>query len=121
MKQAVMVGLAMLLSGEAMASPVRAVGSCTRGSVWEMEAVRDGGRVEVELEVESFRRGQQWTVELRQNNNAPVRFTRTTRGSDGYWWVERSFANAPGNDVFVGFARNTVTGETCSGRLEWTR
>lgn len=121
MKQAVMVGLAMLLSTPAWASPVRAGGSCTGGSVWQMEAVRDGARVEVELEVESFRRGQQWTVELRQNNNAPVRVTRTSRGADGYWWVERSFANAPGTDTFVGFARNTVTGETCTGRLVWGR
>ena len=94
-------------------------GACSGASDWWMEATTiAGNRIEVELEVESGVARETWDVELYRNGRLLGRAVRTTRGADGYFWVEREVRNVQGVDAFVGIAINRVTGEVCEGQID---
>ncbi len=48
---------------------VRRSGRCSAGSTWTMKAKPDDGRIEVDLEVDSNRVGQVWSVVLADNGH----------------------------------------------------
>jgi hypothetical protein len=91
-------------------------GSCTNGAVWKLKLAPRDGRIEWEFEVDSNRNGQPWSVRVTDNNVAVFNATRTTVAPSGSFSVERTSANRAGTDRFVAVARNTRTGQTCTGR-----
>ena len=97
---------------------VRSSGSCSAGSSWKAKAKPDDGRIQLEIEVDSNRVGQTWTVGITDNANAIFTGNRVTTAPSGSFSVELRSANRAGTDHFVGVARNVATGETCTARVQ---
>ena len=92
-------------------------GNCSGRADWKLKGkARDGG-FEIEYEVDSNRRGQVWAYTIRQNGVVLAQGTRTTLPPSGSFSVERRAPNTAGPDTFTATARNTVSGQTCSGTL----
>ncbi len=106
-------------AGPAMAKgggdDVRAAGHCSSTSTWKLKAKPDNGRLEIEMEVDSNRNGQKWAVSLTDNTVRIFAGNRVTVAPSGSFSVELRAANRAGSDRIVGTARNTVTGERCTG------
>lgn len=96
---------------------VRTAGNCTAGTDWKLKAKRDDGRLEVEFEADSNRRGQRWAVRLADNGVTVWSGHRTTAGRSASFSVEKRIANRAGADVITVRATNPRTGEVCRGRL----
>lgn len=96
---------------------VRASGHCSAASVWKLKAKPDNGRIDLELEIDTPRIGQAWAVGITDNRVRVFSGTRTTRAPSGSFTVELLAPNRAGADNFVGTARNTRTGETCTARV----
>ena len=113
--------LAAALSTAAPASAkggndVRTSGRCSAGSTWTMKAKPDDGRIEVELEVDSNRVGQVWSVVLADNGHRIFTGSRRTVAPSGSFELELRSANRAGADRFTGTAR-TANGEVCSASV----
>ena len=96
---------------------VRATGSCSAGSVWHVKAKPDDGRIQLELEIDTHRAGQTWTVAITDNATRIFTGNRATTAPSGSFSVELRTANRAGTDRFVGTTRNVRTGETCTARV----
>lgn len=94
-----------------------ASGKCSAASHWKMKAKPDDGRMELELEVDSNRNGQRWTVHINDNKVRIFAGSRLTHAPSGSFEVRRLTANRAGIDHFVAVARNVRTGETCVARV----
>jgi hypothetical protein len=92
-------------------------GSCSGTTDWKLKLQPEDGRIEAEFEVDSNRVGQVWSVAISDNGVRVFTGSRTTSAPSGSFEVERVIANRAGADHVVASARNTRTGETCSGRL----
>jgi hypothetical protein len=92
-------------------------GSCTGSTDWKMKAKPDDGRIEVEAEIDSNRRGQVWRWVLRHEGDVAARGTSTTTGRSGSFSIERRTGNAAGSDSFTFRATNTRGGEVCVARV----
>jgi hypothetical protein len=90
-------------------------GSCSGAADWKLKAKHDDGRLEVEGEVDSNRRGQDWRWRFRHNGSVSARGWATTRGPSGSFDVERRMVNLRGTDTIVFRARNPRSGEVCRG------
>ncbi|HEX5560119.1 MAG TPA: hypothetical protein VFX52_00655 [Nocardioidaceae bacterium] len=96
----------------------RSSGHCgATSTTWKLKAKADGSRIETELEVDSNRAGQLWTVSLSDNRVRVYTGTRHTTAPSGSFSVERLLANRTGRDVITADARNAVTGQTCHGTV----
>jgi hypothetical protein len=119
---ALMVGLAMLLTlagpADAKSARVEKRGRCSGGGVWKPKSKpEDGGRLEVEFEVDTNRAGQLWTVRVTDNNATVFSGKARTGGPSGSFSIERRTANRPGRDVIR--ARATYGSRVCSGSVTW--
>jgi hypothetical protein len=94
---------------------VRTSGRCSAGTVWKLKAKPDDGRLEVELEIDSNRNGQRWSVAIADNGVRVFTGTRTTAAPSGSFEVERHIANRAGSDRITASATNPRSGERCSG------
>ncbi len=94
---------------------VRKSGHCSAATVWKLKAKPDDGRLEVELEVDSNRNGQRWSVAIADNGARVFTGSRTTHAPSGSFEVERKIANRAGTDRITALARNARTGERCYG------
>jgi hypothetical protein len=92
-------------------------GSCSGSSRWDIKAGPDDGRMEVEAEIDSNRRGQTWRWTLRHNGHVAARGASVTRGPSGSFDVERRTSNAPGTDSYRFRAVNRASGEVCVARV----
>jgi hypothetical protein len=91
-------------------------GSCSASSNWKLKlSPEDGGKIQVEYEVDSNKVGQQWRVKLFENGNRIFRGTKTTQGTSGSFTVRVLANNTAGTDSFRGHALNLASGETCGG------
>jgi hypothetical protein len=90
-------------------------GGCSDSSRWELDLEREGGRIEVDYEVDTDVAGQRWRVKLVHNGDVFFRGVRETHGRDGSFEVERRTDDASGTDCFIGRAVNKRTGEVCRG------
>jgi hypothetical protein len=111
-------GATLATAGPALArdrgNGVTANGQCSSGATWKLKAKPDdGGRVEVEFEVDSNQAGQSWAVSLRDNGDRFFAGHRTTTQPSGSFSVQRLTANRAGNDVIR--ARATHGSQTCRG------
>jgi len=98
---------------------VQRTGSCSASADWTLKAKQDDGRIEVELEVDSNRAGQTWSVRLTDNGKQVFSGRRVTQAPSGSFSIERHTANLAGVDRFRGTARNAATGETCTALLRF--
>lgn len=91
-------------------------GSCSAGSRWELSLERERGIIDIDLDLDTTRAGQTWTIRLKHDGTL---FSRITRVSDreGEIEVDRWRANTPGEDRIKFRAVNQVTGEVCRGAL----
>ena len=96
---------------------VRRAGHCSAATVWKLKAKHDDGRIEAELEVDSNRNGQRWTVAIADNGVRVFTGARTTHAPSGSFEVERTIANRRGTDRITALARNAATGERCYGSV----
>jgi hypothetical protein len=115
------VALAAALATAAPASAkggddVRKSGRCSAGSTWTMKAKPDDGRLEVELEIDSNRVGQVWSVAIADNGHRIFTGSRRTTAPSGSFEVELRTANRAGADRFTSTSR-TASGEVCSATL----
>ncbi len=118
--------LAALVAGTVAVAPlasakgsdaVRASGGCSGSATWKMKAKPDDGRIELELEVDSNRVGQVWSVIIKDNGVRVFSGTRTTLAPSGSFSVNKRVANRAGTDRFVGVATNVRSGQTCTARV----
>jgi hypothetical protein len=124
MKRTIVIGLAAL-SLAAMApsafasgggSQVRAKGSCSANSDWEMR-VEDRGSFRVRWDADSGIPGQTWTMSVSRNGSQIGSGSRVTNSRGEAEFRLRGVANPAGTDTFTGSATNPATGETCSGAV----
>jgi hypothetical protein len=92
-------------------------GNCSGASDWKLKAKPEDGGLEVEFEVDQNVNGQEWRVTLKRNGVVFFRGIRTTQPPSGSFEVERRTPNGPGEDHFVGRARNLSTDELCRGSV----
>lgn len=114
--------------GLAMAAPASAhgtgnskdSGTCSMGSTWYLQA--DGNRggeghtVEVKFRIRSDAGGQAWDWQL-LDNGAVEATGQTTTKSNGDLQERQSIKNQIGPDTVMLQATNSVTGETCQGKV----
>ena len=97
---------------------VRHAGTCTVRSTSKIKVKEeDGGRLEVELEVDQNRNGQRWGVVLKRNGSVVARTSALTKAPSGSFSVQRLIGDRAGADTVTGVARNIGTGETCTARV----
>jgi hypothetical protein len=92
-------------------------GSCSGATDWKLKLQPEHGRIEAEFEVDSNRVGQVWKVAINDNGVRVFTGSRRTTAPSGSFDVTRLIANRAGADHVVASARNTKTGEACTGRL----
>lgn len=92
-------------------------GGCSGSAVWKLKAKHDDGRIEVEYEVDSNRRGQVWRVVLWNEGRVVYTGRHTTVGRSGSFSVERRIADRPGTDDIRARARHLSSGQVCGGAL----
>lgn len=78
----------------------RLEGNCAGGLSWKMEAKPDDGRIEIKVEIDTRRSGRRWSWVLKHNGSVSDRGTTRTRGSSGYFAVERLAVDVSGPDTF---------------------
>jgi hypothetical protein len=93
---------------------VRVAGTCTGHSTSKLKlSNEDGGRIQVEFEVDQNRNGVPWNVALQRNGTQVASATATTRAPSGSFEFRRVIARASGSDRIVASA-TTASGERCS-------
>ena len=114
---AVPLGLALAVLPAAPASAgdgVERAGDCTRTSTTKIKASHDDGRIELEGEVDSNRRGQTWRWSMLDGTTRVAAGTSTTVAPSGSFSVERRIANRAGTRTLTFRASNAATGERCT-------
>lgn len=107
-------------AADAKGTDVRTSGSCSGRSDWKLKAKNDdGGKIEVEFEVDSNKVGQTWKVALKDNGTTFWSGARTTVAPSGSFTVAKRTANRAGTDQLVGRATNAATGEICRAALNF--
>lgn len=89
-------------------------GRCAHGIEWRIRAKPDDGRIEIEAEIDTDRRGQRWAWVLKHNGSVSDRGTSTTQGG-GTFEVERRSIDFSGVDTFK--LRATRKGVTCVAQV----
>jgi hypothetical protein len=92
---------------------VRVAGACSRSSSAELKLGReDGGRAELEFEVDQNRNGVPWHVTLRRNGAVVTSTVATTHAPSGSFTV-RLITRAGAGDRITALATRT-SGERCT-------
>jgi hypothetical protein len=94
-------------------------GSCSRSTDWKVKVGPEDGRLEVEGEIDSNRRGQTWRWRIVHNGSVSATGTRVTRGASGSFEVRRVLVNLRGTDAVTLYARNPRSGEVCRGTVRF--
>ena len=88
-------------------------GSCSGQSDWKLKLSPQGGRIEVEFEVDQNVVGDRWRVRIRHDGEVALATTRTMHGASGSFEARTVEPNHAGSDAFRARARNLSTGEVC--------
>jgi hypothetical protein len=117
---ALLATLAVAPAAPAKRGDVRVQGTCSGSSSSKLKLSEEGGRIEVEFEVDQNRNGVEWTVSLRHNGTRVFRGTRTTKPPSGSFELRRVIANASGDDN-VRARAVTGSGERCIASATFRR
>lgn len=101
------------------ASPAAAVQNQTScaGATVTLEAERDDGRHEVQVDIDNGQRGERWRVKLFQDGDRFVNVVRTVGGDDRDIDLDRDRRNTAGTDTYKLRAKNLRTGGACTLRV----
>jgi hypothetical protein len=91
-------------------------GRCTASSFWDLNLEREGGRIEIDLDIDTSTPGQRWKVKVTHDNRTVVNRTRAT-DREGELDLTRWVNDRRGTDRVTFRAVNSSTGETCRGSL----
>jgi len=94
-------------------------GSCSSGATWKLKASPENGRIEVEGEIDSNRRGQTWRWRMTHNGSGFASGRRVTKGRSGSFEVRRVPRNFRGADTFRFTARRVGTSQVCRGLVRF--
>ena len=94
-------------------------GSCSGSTDWKVKVGPEDGRLEVEGEIDSSRRGQTWRWRLYHNGSLSAHGLRTTSSSSGSYKIRRISVDLRGTDRFTLRARNTRNNELCVGTVNY--
>ena len=116
-----LVGVVMAAAPMASASDEDVIrrGACSGRSDWKLKVGPEGGRLEVEFEVDSNVNGQTWRVRVFQDGDRIFAGRRETRGPSGSFELEFRTRNRAGTDRFRARAVNPATDEVCVGRVSF--
>jgi hypothetical protein len=96
---------------------VRKAGTCTGSAKTKIKVKEeDGGRLEVEFEVDQNVNGRRWGVVLRKNGKVVVRRSARTKAPSGSFTVRALLADGAGADTVSGVARSVQGGQRCTAR-----
>ena len=98
----------------AKAGDVRVAGTCNRAATTKIKLGLRDGRIESEVEVDSNRNGQRWSVRMRQNGVLVHDGTAVTAAPSGSFTVRKVLANKAGTDTITAVSRNAATGQSCT-------
>jgi hypothetical protein len=90
-------------------------GACSGAARWELDAEREGTKLEVEFDVDRAAPGRTWQVHLRQDGALIADTARTTDGHGGFE-LHRLTANTAGPDTFSARAVSP-SGQVCRGAV----
>jgi hypothetical protein len=119
---AAMFGGAVLLGTLAVGTPaasakagdVRVSARCSGSTRIDLKLGKRDGGIETEVEVDSNRNGQRWTVRMRDDGVLVLNSSRVTQAPSGSFSIEKHIADRAGTDSVVAVADNPSTGEHCS-------
>lgn len=106
-----LVGTVGALPAGAKAGDVRATGTCSAGATTKMKLGLRDGRIEAEVETDSNRNGQVWSVRIRQNGVLVHDGTARTAAPSGSFTVRKVLPNKAGTDTITAATR--YGGQTC--------
>ena len=92
-------------------------GSCSGSTDWKVKVGPENGRLEVEGEIDSSRRGQTWRWRLYHNGSLSAYGLRTSSSSS--YKIRRISVDLRGTDRFTLRARNTRNNELCVGTVNY--
>jgi hypothetical protein len=94
----------------------RVSGACSGAAVSKLKAAHENGKIEVEFEVDSNRRGQSWQVVIKRGSSAVYRATKTTKAPSGSFTSRKITRNGAGVETIS--ARATGPGgQVCTAKL----
>lgn len=96
---------------------VRSAGTCSAGATWKLKAKQDDRNIEVELEVDSNRVGQRWSVGLTDNTVRVFSGVAVTTAPSGSFTVHRIIPNRAGSDTIRAVA--SFSGQVCRGAVTY--
>jgi hypothetical protein len=96
--------------------PIVARGTCSESSRWRLGVIRVEGALRIALTLRTRRPGRRWNVFIEHDRSGIFAGARRT-DFRGRVRVRRAVPNHVGADRFRFGANNTITGETCRGRL----
>ena len=92
-------------------------GGCSGTADWKLKASPEDGRIEVEGEVDSNKKGQTWKWRMVHNGSLTAHGKATTSGPSGSFDVERTVVDLKGEDKLKFRAHHPASGQTCVGRV----
>ena len=95
---------------------IRAAGDCSGAAISKLKAKHDNGKIEVEFEVDSNRRGQSWQVVIKRGSSVVYRATRTTRAPSGSFEARKITRNGAGTETISARATGP-RGQVCTAQL----
>ena len=116
---AAIAGLALFttvggLPASAKDGDVRVAGTCNFGATTKMKLGLRDGRIEAEVETDTNRVGQTWSVRMRQNGVLVHNGTAVTTAPSGSFSVKKILPNRAGTDTITAATRNAATGQVCT-------
>lgn len=93
-------------------------GACTGAARWELDAEREGARLEAEFEVDRARATGTWHVRIRHDGHLVADVDRVA-GADHEFEVRALTPNGAGSDAFFARAVERATGQVCRGSLTY--
>jgi hypothetical protein len=95
-------------------------GNCSGAANWKLKANPENrGRVAVEYEVDTNRRGERWRVRLFHDGRRVMNRTFVTRGRSGSFTVRDLMFDRRGSDRFRARAMQVRGPQDCAGRVRF--
>jgi hypothetical protein len=92
-------------------------GSCSGAADWKLSLKpEDGGKIQMEFEVEHAKPGQTWAVRITDNGTQVFKGSRTANSLHKFK-VKKLINDRAGSDAVKATATNNTTGQVCNGSV----